>query len=222
MPAIPIAVQDASAIALGFIHNNLKGAADAYKFSKEYTKMAKTRKERSRKHKRTKDKNTKKHSSKKVKTVHTIAGAKSKLAASTVGTSLRLPRVVSREAQPVVKIRKTVKVSSSFRAKTKEVIAEKCVSGIYITDQVEFMRVGQTANQQDWAAFPNNGHVNDAAKGQLFGLTRIVAAASRCWNKRFSPEHHSLETTKCMEPVQTSLRYHNSNSTYALSGGILL
>lgn len=110
------------------------------------------------------------------------AGASSGLSVANVGSSVRLARVTKRDKQPAVKRPKKVKVSKTFRAKTEKVIASKKVKGVFKSEQVEAMVVGQNGNVQDMALFPNN--LDPFRPGQLFGLTRVLHVASRCWNEK--------------------------------------
>lgn len=110
------------------------------------------------------------------------AGATSGTSVTNVGSSVRLARVTKREKQPAVKRPKKVRVTSTFRAKTEKVIASKKVKGVFKSEQVEAMQVGINGNVQDMALFPNNDDTIRA--GQLFGLTRVLHVASRCWNEK--------------------------------------
>lgn len=189
----------ASAIGLGYIHGNTKGAIQAGKLYQTYTNsMAPVPRGRPTKRprpstnsrpprrQRVNSSGSYRNASRSViRASSAVIGSRSRLAGSAAGSSIRLPRITKRERQPVVKRKKSVKVSSSFRAKTNVVIAEKKVKGIFITDQIEFMRVGLNGNVQDWAAFPNNVG-SDPSHGQLFGLTRVCHAASRCWNNKLA------------------------------------
>lgn len=198
--AILDVVADTSAAALGFIHGDIKGAFKAVavtrKLRNDMVKRKSGKHSANRKKAKTSTKRAPKRSIGKVATVNSVAGARSSVASSSIGTSLRLPRVVKRESQPRIKQRKRVNVSKSFRAKTLETLAEKKVTGIFVTDQVEFMRVGSVGNKQDWGQYPNNGHSKIDAQGQLFGSTRIMHAASRCWNLKASKQEPLIGDTQ--------------------------
>lgn len=189
-------VADVSAATLGYLHGNTRGAYAARKLIRKYRMPPITPQ-------RTPTRGRKRRASlpalpafpkfakyaltttpRAVRKTNLPTGATSYNSVRTVGSSLRLPRVTKKEKQPTVKLRKEVKVSHNFREKTKKVIAEKQVKGIYITDQVEHMQVGINGNTQDWASYPNNDHAELTNQGQLFGLTRVVAVASRCWNEK--------------------------------------
>lgn len=197
-----------SAVAMGYIHGNTKGAIEAAKLYQTFSNrdMAPITRGRDRApvtpnrsrhrtgHLPSRSRSTKRFrarsnvsmrsaSSRSVRISSSIAGSRSATGSSTAGSSVRLPRITKRERQPRVKRKKNVKVSTNFRAKTNVVIAEKKVKGIFVTDQVEFMRIGEFANTQNWAAFPNNDGA-DPSHGQLFGFTRVVHAASRMWNDK--------------------------------------
>lgn len=185
-----------SAAALGFITGGTRGAYVATKLYQSYANMPHRRNPNTRRtrtpsaataqRQRESRQQLLEHIRRGAAPAYTprIAGARSSAASTTIGTTLRLPRVTKRERQPRVKKRKSVNVSKSFRLKTQKVIAEKQVTGIYITDQIEVIRCGIAPNVQDWEMLPNKDHPIAGMKGDLFGLTRVVAAASRCWNKK--------------------------------------
>lgn len=187
-----------AAATLGFVHGNTRGAIAAAKAYHKFHTMPRTKSNPKRKHTGDNGNLSKKRRLSavsasafyapplKVRKTNLPSGSVSNVSARTVGSSVRLARVVKREHQPTVKRRKTVKVSKQFRLKTNQVIAAKKVRGIFVTEQIEVIQVGVNGNVQDWGVLPNSNAVDPFMRGKLFGLTRVLHVASRCWNQKFA------------------------------------